>query len=113
MSNKNRLSADVCLRLGYDVDDFLLQNRVVKMSLSLVAESDCAVLEGEESVILAHADVLAREDIGAALAGNNLPNLCEGAWGNLDAEVLWIRISAVFSCSCGFFMCHNLLELAQ
>ena len=80
--------------------DFLFQNGVVEMNLALVAESDRTVLESKEGVIFTHANVLAREDIGAALANQNLPNLRRGAWGNLDAEVLWIRISAVFGCTC-------------
>lgn len=54
------------------------------MNLSLVTQGDDAVLESKEGMILTYADILAGKDVGAALAGNNLPNLCKGAWGNLD-----------------------------
>jgi len=95
------------------VQNLFLVNSIVEMHLALVAECDCTVFESKEGVILSHADVLAWEDVGTALADQNLPDLSKGTWGNLDAEILWIRISTVFSCSCGLFMCHNLLELAQ
>lgn len=60
------------------------------MSFAFVAESDQAVLESEEGVIFAHADVLTWKNIGASLASNNLPDLSGGSWGNLDAEILWV-----------------------
>jgi len=59
------------LRLD-DVDDLLPHDVVVVAGLALCAELDFAFLEGEEGIILAHANVLAREDRGASLSDNDL-----------------------------------------
>jgi hypothetical protein len=55
------------------------------MDLSLVGESYLAIFDSEESMVLAHRDVLTREDVGASLAHEYRANLGGGAWSDLDS----------------------------
>ena len=54
------------------MDDFLAGDRVVEARLALGAKDDFAILEGKKGMILAHADIAAREDICSSLADNDL-----------------------------------------
>ncbi len=80
---------------------------VIKMSFASGAELYDARFECEESVVFAHADVFARKHVCTALTYDNRASLSAVTLSDLDAEVFWIGISAVFSCSCGLFMCHG------
>lgn len=90
-----------------NVDDLFLESLAVEVSLALVAKLHLAILEGEECMVLAYADVLTWEDISAALAHDNSADLCDLAVVELRSEILWITISAVFCCTARLFCCHN------
>ncbi len=81
-------------------------HRVVEVGFARRVEFDCAGDEREERVILAHANIFARQNIRASLANNDRTGLSFVALRDLDAEVFWTRVATVFSCSRGFFMCH-------
>lgn len=63
---------------------------VVEAGLSLGVEDYGAFLEGEECIVLAHADVVSRENGRAALADYDLAG--EGSLSviDLDPQVLWV-----------------------
>jgi len=84
----------------------LTEDIVIEASLSFGAELDLAFLHGEEGIVLADADIIARQYRSAALADDDLAGRDMLAMVDLDPQMLWIRIAAVFGCSCSFFMCH-------
>ncbi len=67
------------------------------MSLPLVRERNLTRDERENSVVLADGDPFARKDISTALTHEDRTRLCSGSWGDLEAEILWIRISTILT----------------
>ncbi len=62
---------------------------------ALALETDNAVYQREEGIILALANVLARMDVGAALANENVAGEGELAVGTLGSKALGLGITAV------------------
>ncbi len=103
----------VGLCLGYDINCRTDCRRAVKVLLALVAEGDNTVYEGEDGVVLAEANVMARHHAGAALAHDNIARLGYLAGIELDAKVFCLRVCEVFSCAARFFTCHTLYLLCS
>ncbi len=82
------------------------------MHFAFGTKLDDARNESKKCVVFAHTDVFARQDVRAALTDNNRAGLDCATLCDFDAEILWIRISTVFSCSRGLFMCHVVLKLS-
>jgi hypothetical protein len=59
-------------------------------------------------VVLAHADVLTRMHLGAALADDDAAGGDQLIAVAFDAEAFGIRIAAVSGTAACFFMCHSL-----
>lgn len=78
------------------MDDLLADNIVIEAGLALGIEGNRTFLESKEGIVLANTDVRTWEDIGTALAHDNL------AYGDLltvvylDSEVFRIGVSSVF-----------------
>jgi len=68
----------------------------VEVSFALFAELHRAVLEREESVILAHADIFSGENYGAALTHEDRARLCDFSSVKLRSEELWLGVGEVF-----------------
>jgi hypothetical protein len=99
-TNLNGNKADEVILLVLDYVHYLFDShRVIKMLLASGSELDRAGDESEESVIFAHADVLAREDVRATLAYDDGACLGRVARGNFHPKVFWIRISSIFRCT--------------
>src|SRR3954451_4168757 len=73
-------------------------------------EFDLAVLEGEQGVVLAGADVKAGHELGAALADNDRSGGDERATVRLHAAVLGIGVAAVLRRAAAFLMSHGNLS---
>ena len=78
---------------------------------SSALEADCSVGGCEQRVVLAHADVVAGEELGAALPDEDRSGLGRLAAVQLDASVLRIAVSAVSRRALSLFMCHNSIPL--
>src|SRR5262245_24709397 len=74
--------------------------------LVLVLELDGTVHHGEESVVAAAADILARVELGAALLHQDVAGDDLLAAVALDAEVLRIAGAAVAARAYAFLVCH-------
>ena len=72
--------------------------------LALVLEADLAVHEREDRVVLAHADIDARVEAGAALADDDGTGGAELAAEDLGAETLGMGVAAVAGGADAFFM---------
>ena len=68
----------------------------VEVALSYRAERDKTVYEGEEGMVLAEADVLARQHLGTALAHDDIARLGELAGKQFNAQILSVGIGKVF-----------------
>lgn len=79
----------------------------VKVAFALVLKGDYAAGEGKKGVVLAKADIEAREHAGAALAHDNIALLGNLAGIELNAKVFCLGVIEVFSCSARFFTCHK------
>lgn len=66
------------------------------MSLAFVDKRDFTVFDRKKSVVTAHGDVLSREDTGASLAHEDRAHFGEGSRSDLDSQIFWIGIAAVF-----------------
>lgn len=78
------------------MDDFLGDDLIVEMGLSFGTHGNGTFLEGKKSMITAHSDIATRKNFRAALAHQNGAHECFRSGSYFDAEILWIRISAVF-----------------
>src|SRR5580658_2847424 len=76
---------------------------------SLVGEFDLARDLGEQRVVLAHADVAAGVDGGAALAHDNAAGGDQFTAIGFHAEAFGMRIAAVSRAAASFFVCHVVL----
>src|SRR5690606_41808960 len=65
------------------------------------------VLEREQGVVLADADVVAGVVLGAALADDDVAGEHELAAVALHAEAFRFRVAAVARATTGFFVCHE------
>lgn len=78
----------------------------VTVEFTLDFELDDAVNESVEGVVLAHADVFARVELGAALANNDAACVDGCIAENLDAEALSLGIATVAGRAAAFLVCH-------
>src|SRR5882672_7616809 len=69
-----------------------------------------AIYQGEQSIVLAAAHVLARSPTRAALAGQNIATKDALAAKFFEAEPLRIRVSSVPRRTDAFFMSHNAIS---
>src|SRR5213076_872452 len=74
---------------------------------ALHREVDLAVREREQRVVAAQAHVLARVELRAALAHDDVPGLDGLATIDLHAQVLRVRIAAVAGGTACLFVCHD------
>ena len=74
---------------------------------TFLIEEDVAFDDGEDRVILAHADVAAWTPLGAALANDDVAGDDELAAVLLDAATLWIGVTTVTGRALTFLMCHR------
>ena len=72
-----------------------------------VAERHTAVRKGEKGVILAHADVLARVPLRAALTNDDVSGARGLAAEELYAQALAFTVATVAAGAACFFMCHR------
>ena len=84
----------------------LLIDRDLLAVLAEMLETNGAVYESEEGIILALADVGARMDLGSALTNENVAGENELTVSTLRAETLGLGIAAVLGGAHSFFMCH-------
>ena len=85
-----------CNRHGVDIDP-----------ATFAVEADGAVHEGENRVIAAQADVLARHEPGAALADDDVAGDDDLRAKFLHAEAFADAVASVFDGSLTFFMSHT------
>jgi hypothetical protein len=87
----------------------------VTVQRALDGELNVAIGRGKQGVILAHADVVAGVELGAALANDDGACAHQFATEGLDTQHLWLGITAVSRRAAAFFLCHValLLNLAQ
>src|ERR1700749_2095584 len=78
-----------------NVRDLLEHDAAVEGSLALGAEGDRTGSHREERVVLAHADVLARLYLGAALADDDHAGPCSCTVSELNAEIFRVRVAQV------------------
>ena len=83
--------------LSDDVDD---------LAIAAHRELDLTVRECEQRVVLADAHVLARVEVGATLANQNVASHDGFAAELLHTEVLEIRIATVARAGSALLMCH-------
>lgn len=83
-----------------NTDDFFGDNFIIEVSFAFGAEFDCAGNQRKNSVILAHTDAFAGQNICAALANNHRTSLRFVAFGDFNTKVFWIGISPVFGGAC-------------
>ena len=69
-------------------------------------ESHVAIDQGENGVVAAKADVLARHELGPALANNDIACNDGFAAKSLNAESLAYAVATVLYAALSFFMCH-------
>ena len=84
----------------------LLIDRDLLAVLAEMLETNGAVYESEEGIILALADVGARMDLGSALTNENVAGENELTVSTLRAETLGLGIAAVLGGAHSLFMCH-------
>lgn len=70
--------------------DATTRGLAVEIGLARLTESNLAVLERKKGVIFADTNVLACEDLGAALAHDNVASLDLFTRVALHAQVLWV-----------------------
>ena len=78
---------------------------------AVLIELHLAVDQGEESPIASGADVLASDELGAALANDNAAGGDMFPAEGFHTEPLAITIATVSAAALTFFMSHNLLKL--
>ena len=104
-----------CPLLGWPLIDqplcvFLGRNRhdvhvfATKLAIS---ERNTAVGESKEGVILAHADVIARVPLRAALTNDDVAGARALAAEELHAQALAFTVATVAAGTACFFMCHD------
>ena len=91
---------------GYHINYSMAMFAAVEMGLHFVAELNSAILESEDRVVFAEADVLARDYPGATLAHDDHAGLCDFAVSALNTQKLGILVCNVFGCAASFFSCH-------
>lgn len=74
-------------------------------------EHDLTVGQREQRVVLAHADIDAGMELGAALADENVAGQNGFTAIALDAQTLGMGIATVFGAAYAFFRCHFLISL--
>lgn len=84
----------------------------VEVSLHFVAKFDGAISKCEEGVIGTDADILARDNAGAALANDDHAGFRLSAVADLNTQKFRIGVRQVFSCSTTFFCCHMFVYCA-
>ena len=62
--------------------------------------------QGEQRVVLAAADAVARVELGAALPDDDLAGLDDLAAEALDAQALGVGVATVAGAGCALFVCH-------
>src|SRR6266851_8170587 len=87
------------LRCGHDADE--------SPASALVLKLDIAGDEGEERVVLAMADIVARFMLRAALANEDGARINELSAEALHSQPLTVRIAAVCRGAAAFLMCHD------
>ena len=80
-------------KLREDVEDAAPDDMSVVVSLASVAEVNGTFAASEEGVVLAHADILAGHDRGAALTDDDFAGRYLLAVTSFDAKIFWIRVS--------------------
>lgn len=95
----------------YDTHYRMAALAAIETSLHFGAKSYDAVCACKERVVLAHTDIPAGDDAGAALAYDNHAGLSLSAVSDLHAQKLRIGVRQVFSCSATLFCCHMLCIL--
>ena len=78
-------------------------------ALALAVEEHLAVHEGEQGPIAAGADVLARDELRAALADENTAGADDMAAKFFHAETFADAVTSVAATALSFFMCHKIL----
>src|SRR5579871_2678055 len=89
------------------------KNRYVGASLEALAELDVTVAKREQGMVLADADILARPELGAALAHDDVSAGNRFAAENLHAESLSGRVASVARGAACFLVCHGPLFSAR
>ena len=84
-------------------DGFYGHRATVETSL---LEGDDTVREGIQSVVAAHADILAGIVLRATLANDDVASYAVLTTKNLHTESLCCRLAAVLRTTYTFFMCH-------
>src|SRR3954471_20142707 len=84
----------------------------VLVQRTLDLEAHVSVHQGEQRVVLAHADVGAGMELGAALAHDDGTGADEFAAEGLDAQHLRLGIAPVSRGAAAFFLCHFSCSLA-
>ncbi len=84
-------------------------HRYIRAALEALAERDLAVGKREQRMVLAHADVLARMELGAALAHDHVARFDLLAAEQLDAEPLARRVATVARRTACFLVSHDLV----
>ena len=74
----------------------------------LLAELDLTVGQGEQGVILAHADILAWVVLGAALTHENVASNAVLTTKDFYTQPLALGLTSVFRTRCRFFVCHGI-----
>src|SRR6185312_8771571 len=78
------------------------------------SELDLAVDQREQRMVATQADAIARMELGAALAHDDVAGFDGLATVDLDAEVFRVRIATVAAGTYAFFMCHDsMLQLLR
>src|SRR5688572_5936272 len=103
-----------CSRWGWTNRRGLRARRGEFADVDLAAlELDGAVLEREDRVVAAEADVEAGLELGAALADDDRAGADRLAAVRLDAAVLGVAVAAVLRRALTLFMCHVLPQRAK
>ena len=83
------------------------------LAIALAAELDRTRAQGEQGVILATANAVARVEVGAALTNEDLTSVDQLAAVALHAEALRVGVAAVTGGTKALLMCHQLLLSAR
>ena len=83
------------------------------LAITLATELDRTRTQGEQGVVLATANAVARVEVGAALTNEDLTSVDQLAAVALHAEALRVRVAAVTGGTKALLMCPQLLLSAR